>query len=233
MDEPDDGSGEGAAGNRARIRQIFDYQRDWVHEAVAGLGAGSADEILAEAETRFETLLPGLAYRDEPDHSMAGAVVACAALLAIWLTLEPRGVDVHAWGAALMATPLPPPPPDAEAIAEQQRSRFIKDAKRSQEVTRPGEFVYELIPGDGSFDWGMNVKSCAICYLFGQHDAMDLVPYMCAIDDLTSDQGSAGLRRTGTIALGAHRCDFRYQQGGEPAHLAAAYPEQIRIIDGN
>ena len=82
----------------------------------------------------------------------------------------------------------------------------------------------------GEVDWGMNIKSCAICSLFSRHDAMDLVPYMCATDDVMSDHGAQGLRRTGSIAVGAHQCDFVYKHEGEPQHLAKQYPEKIRIV---
>jgi hypothetical protein len=61
---------------------------------------------------------------------------------------------------------------------------------------------------------------------------MDLVPYMCATDDVMSDRGGQGLRRTGTIALGAHECDFRYQRKGEPQHVADLYPDRIRLVEG-
>ena len=74
----------------------------------------------------------------------------------------------------------------------------------------------------------MNIKSCAICHAFSKYDAMDLVPYMCAMDDVASEIGDLGLRRTGTIALGATHCDFRYERGREPLRLADQYPERIR-----
>ena len=91
------------------------------------------------------------------------------------------------------------------------------------------QFVFEAFLGDRSeYDWGMNVKSCAICYAFSKYDAMDLVPHMCATDDVVSDRDNQGLRRTGTIALGAKRCDFRYKRGGEPLHLAPQYRDRIR-----
>ncbi len=62
---------------------------------------------------------------------------------------------------------------------------------------------------------------------------MAFTPYMCATDDLVSDQLDQGLRRTGTIALGAHRCDFRYKAGGEPLRLAEQYPEKIQSGGGS
>ena len=91
--------------------------------------------------------------------------------------------------------------------------------------------MFEAFLGDRTdFDWGMNIKSCAICHAFSKYDAMDLVPYMCASDDVESDRGGQGLRRTGTIAVGAHQCDFRYKRVGEPKHLAAQYPDRIRVV---
>lgn len=56
---------------------------------------------------------------------------------------------------------------------------------------------------------------------------------MCAYDDVASDQGNMGLRRTGTIALGATHCDFRYKQGTPTQHLANVYPDVIRLINAD
>lgn len=76
----------------------------------------------------------------------------------------------------------------------------------------------------------MNIKSCAICHLFSQHDAMDLVPYMCASDDVISDKSGQGLMRSGTIALGASHCDFRFKKDGEGRALSGQYPEKIKLV---
>jgi len=87
----------------------------------------------------------------------------------------------------------------------------------------------EMVPGNGTtVDWGMNVRSCAVCHQFAKYHAMELVPYMCAVDDVMSDRTRRGLQRTGSIALGATHCDFRYKRGGEPRRLAEQYPDRIR-----
>ena len=74
----------------------------------------------------------------------------------------------------------------------------------------------------------MTIPSCGVCHAYARHGAMELVPYMCATADLESNALGRGLRRTGTIALGAHHCDFRYKAGGEPARLVEQYPDRIR-----
>jgi hypothetical protein len=58
---------------------------------------------------------------------------------------------------------------------------------------------------------------------------MEVVPYMCAVDDVMSDKGNQGLQRGGSLALGASKCDFRYKRGGQPQRLAEQYPLQIRV----
>ena len=63
------------------------------------------------------------------------------------------------------------------------------------------------------------MQSCPICELFSKHDVEEVVPYLCALDDKMSELMDMGLRRSGTRALGASCCDFRYQAGGEPHSL--------------
>ena len=188
------------------------------------------DEVMADAAEEFAAMVDEIPYADRPHHTMALSALGCAATLAVYKAVRRRGVGVHEFGRAVHAAPLPPPDPtvDREKVLEQMR----REARESQESAKPNEFVFEFVKGDdGDTDWGMNVISCAICHQFSTHDAMDLVPYMCALDDAASDAGDRGLRRSGTIALGAHRCDFRYKQGGRPQRLAAQYPERVQLAD--
>jgi hypothetical protein len=186
--------------------------------------AADADAVLARGREIFAGLLDELPYVDRPGHSMAGSTFACAAMLAVFQVLRERGIDAHAWGRAIHALPVVVPPG-----AEDDYARVAAEAEASQSDAAPNEFVFEVVGADEHSERGMNVTSCAICHLFGRHGAMELVPYMCAYDDVTSAAHSSGLRRTGTIALGAARCDFRFRQGGEPLRLADQYPERIRL----
>lgn len=210
---------------RDRVLAFYDAVSRWLKPAVGTLAA-DAETVLASARVGFEAMLHELPYVDRPRHTMAGSMFACGAQLAVYEVLRERGVNAHAWGRAIHGLPAGAPPED-----EAGRERARSDAAESQESASSGEFVFEWLEGDESSDRGMNITSCAICHLFGKHDAMELVPYMCAFDDVVSDAGNQGLRRTGTIALGASHCDFRFQQGGEPLRLAEQYPDLIRLTD--
>ncbi len=183
------------------------------------------DAALRDAREAFATLEHEIPYADRPDHVMYWSSFSVFQSLAAWKAAARRGVDVHAFGRAVLAAPLrvrqkPLPAEAPEAM--------VRDALASQEGAAPHEFVFEIVPGGPEADWGMNILSCAVCHAFGKHDAMALVPYMCASDDKASDAGDQGLRRTGTIALGAECCDFRFKAHGEPLRLAAQYPDAIR-----
>ncbi|NJN51222.1 MAG: L-2-amino-thiazoline-4-carboxylic acid hydrolase [Gammaproteobacteria bacterium] len=107
---------------------------------------------------------------------------------------------------------------------------LIAAGEASQREERPGEDVFDAFAGDGeTYEFGYNVLSCAVCSQFAKYDAMDLVPYMCAVDDIMSERSEQGLRRTGTIALGATHCDFAYQRGRSPQPLSDQFPSRIRV----
>ena len=208
-----------------RLLAFYDAVSRWMKPAVLSL-TGEADAALASGRVKFAGMLDELPYVDRPEHTMAGSMLACAAMLAVFEALRDREIDAHAWGRAIHTLPAAVPQAD-----EDGRARARADAATSQSGVAPNEFVFELVDADQNVNRGMNITSCAICHLFGKHDAMELVPYMCAFDDVASDAGDQGLRRTGTIALGARHCDFRFEQGGEPLRLAGQYPDQIRLKD--
>ncbi len=186
---------------------------------------------LEDATVFFDQLIPEMPYVENPQHAMANSMFFCSAMLAVYLALRGRGVDVHAFGNQVLAL-LARQVPAAQPVTMKPPRRLADAALQSQSDAKPGEFVFEVYEGDHKeVDWGMNVRSCAICTLFSKHDAMDLVPYMCATDDVMSDLGAQGLQRSGSIAVGAHQCDFVYKSGGEARRLAAQYPEKIRLVE--
>jgi len=201
---------------------------------LAGRFVSGTDAVIAEASAIFDEMLPSLAYVDKPQHPLASALFICSVNLSLYLALKKRGVDVHAFGNAMLngltRAPIPVPQESDEALRE-RLAQFAVLAEASQTNAEPGEDVIEFVSGENEdFEWGYNVKSCAICHQAAKYDSMDLVPYFCAVDDVMSDKGNQGLRRSGSLAVGAQHCDFRYKRGGEPRRLAGQYPEQIRFV---
>ncbi len=214
--------------NRKYVLNYFAQRREHLSRFVQPLLSPdvSSTDVVAEAEVLFTHMVDDLAYVDSPRLVLAEALFFCTTYLALYQVVRGRGVDVHDFGRAVLTRLSDLPGVVDEQGGEQQAPNLEGPG------THPGEFVAEVVtpqPGDG-FVWGYNVKFCAICYQFGRFDAMDLVPYMCASDDIFSAKGNQGLQRTGTIALGAHQCDFRYAQGRPPRRVADAFPERIKFV---
>lgn len=200
---------------------------------LAGRFVSETFTVVEEASVIFDDMLPNMAYVEKPEHPLAPALFTCNVNIALYLALKKRGVEVHAFGNALlnglMRAPIPMPQESAQEKQE-RLDKFVSAASASQTEAQTGEDIFEVVEATvGEFDWGFNITSCSICQAAAQHQASELVPYLCAVDDVMSDKGGWGLRRTGSLALGAHRCDFRYQNGGEPQRLAEQFPQQIRV----
>ena len=218
--------------NEQLVKATFFTQANVRLTRLANRFFADAPTVVAEAEAIFDAMLPTLAYVDKPQHPLASALFICSVNLALYLALRQRGVAVHAFGNALLQglqrVPMPAQPEESKETLQTRLTAFAELAALSQTSAQPGEDVFEIVTG-ADFDWGYNVKSCAICAAATKHQAMEVVPYMCAVDDVISDKNNQGLRRSGSLALGASHCDFRYQHGGQPQRLAEQFPKLIQI----
>jgi ribosomal protein L37AE/L43A len=108
-------------------------------------------------------------------------------------------------------------------------------ARRSQERKYAGDWVYEVVVGDGQpFNFGIDYTECAIVKFMDAQGANELTPYLCNTDYVFSKAMGTGLRRTMTLAWGCEKCDFRYVKGGEtqdvwPPKFVERYCEKISI----
>ncbi|MEM9621030.1 MAG: L-2-amino-thiazoline-4-carboxylic acid hydrolase [Pseudomonadota bacterium] len=226
-------SGEQSQAQQQRVVDFFVRRRTRLGSFVDALRAADqsavpadTDRVIAEAEVVFRDMTRDMAYVDAPQLVMSQALFFCMVQLAVYQVLC-KQIDVHVYGAAMLDFMRH----SADADEMDDEADEAETVLGPGPGTHPGEFVLEVVNAEGeSFDSGYNIKSCAICYHFARYDAMALVPYMCASDDVISDKGQQGLRRTGTIALGAQQCDFRYTRGGEPRRVAEHFPEQIRFV---
>ena len=209
------------------LQQLYDTREAPIREVLGRVvPAAEVDGVAAAARAEFVRICGEMPYSGRRDHIMFEPSFSVFQWLAVYQAVRERGVDAHQLGREILAQPAPP---QDTGLSQEAVVRIVAEAEESQRAAAPNEFVFEIVAGDAQTDFGMNIHSCAVCHAYGRHDAMDLVPYMCATDDIASDASQMGLRRTGTIALGAHHCDFRYKQGGEPKPLAAVYPEKIRV----
>jgi hypothetical protein len=100
--------------------------------------------------------------------------------------------------------------------AGQSLKRWKQAAVRSQARNYPGDWVFEMLDGDGAFfDFGMDVTECGAVKYLHAHGADELTPYICDLDYVMAEKMGYGLGRTKTLAWGCDKCDFRISQRGD------------------
>lgn len=60
--------------------------------------------------------------------------------------------------------------------------------------------------------YGVDILECGICKLFQKHNYSRYASILCEVDKITSNLAGLNLIRTGTIANGADKCDFRFKR---------------------
>ena len=60
--------------------------------------------------------------------------------------------------------------------------------------------------------YGIDILECGICKLFKKHRYEQYARILCEVDEITSGLAGLTLIRTGTIANGAKKCDFRFKK---------------------
>jgi hypothetical protein len=60
--------------------------------------------------------------------------------------------------------------------------------------------------------YGIDILECGICKLFKKHHYQKYASILCEVDEITSSLAGLKLIRTGTIANGAIKCDFRFKR---------------------
>ena len=99
------------------------------------------------------------------------------------------------------------------------RNLFLRQmsraARRSQARRYPGDWVLEVVNGDGeSFDYGLDVTECGALKFLQKQGAEEMLPYICDVDYVMAEAMGYELRRTKTLAWGCDRCDFRISMDG-------------------
>lgn len=94
--------------------------------------------------------------------------------------------------------------------------RLLKVFREKVSVNEhPDGFVAHLITDKNEtygLGYGIDIMACGICTLFKKHDYLSYVPILCEVDKITSEMAGLTLIRTGTLAGGAAKCDFRFQR---------------------
>lgn len=205
---------------RTRLLKKHDKLMNLGLDMLDQLFHGQEQQIATEARCEFERLIPQIPYIGGKHNPLTDTLEQMTSLLALYRVLKARGMAVEKIGelvqqmAAAQVNQFP-------SLARHMigrlymthfwRRRTQQRALDSQRREYEGNFVYEVVEGDGtSFEWGVNYVECGVVKFFRQQAADEFTPYMCLIDNLMFPAMGVQLERRGTIANGCTHCDFRF-----------------------
>lgn len=208
-----------------RLLRDFDRSLSRVSQSlVSRLGEEQARRLIQDSRQEYEALIPRIPFigRNNP---LLIFLLPTSRYLGVYRALQRQGLTVEDAGqlafeigsAELKAIP---------SVARRFigylwfspwfKERIRKRATDTQLRRYPGNYVLTYVEGDGrEFDYGVDYLECASCKLLEAEDALELAPYVCAVDKIASELLGWGLARTMTLAEGSHKCDFRFKKGGE------------------
>ncbi len=85
--------------------------------------------------------------------------------------------------------------------------------KKISQNTNPDGFIAHIITDKEQtfgLGYGVDIIECGICKLFNRHHYSKFATILCEVDEITSQLAGLKLIRSGTIANGAKKCDFRF-----------------------
>lgn len=198
-------------------RKIFTAIRPLLAEK---FNESEADRIYEATFRRFDTLLPVLPYIGGSKNDLTANLTNSAVALAFYQEMKACGASVEETGRILFqaVTSLYAADPMSKmmgrlANSTQAQEKIKKEAESSQKRAYSEDWVFEFVPGNGEFDFGINYTECGICKYFQAQGAQELTPYMCLLDAPISRAMNTGLVRTQTLARDDACCDFRYKTG--------------------
>ena len=186
-------------------------------------GKEKSRRLIRESRQEYEALVPRIPFigRNSP---LLVFFLPTPRYLAVYRTLQRQGATIADAGYLAFEIGLE----QLKAIpsialrtcgyiwfSQRFRNRIARGATVTHQRRYAGNYVMNYVDCNGQeFDYGVDYIECATCKFPEAEGALELAPYICAVDEPASELLGWGLTRTKTLAEGADKCDFRFKKGG-------------------
>jgi len=210
---------------KKKLMQVFNKTMDWFRPHLKELyGNEFADQVLREARTEYERLIPLIPFVGGSKVHMTEDLMESVRILAYLRVLKAHGKTMDECKEIIyrgMETRFAKYPRlilklgGIRAFSKPFTRYLQRQAKVSQERRYPQGFVFEFVAGDRKeFDWGLDIYECGICKFYQEQNASEFMKLVCSIDYVLSDKLGYGLFRAETLAEGTGKCNPRVKKGG-------------------
>lgn len=206
------------------LKDLAGFARLMQPELAARYGEPLAVKMRQDTLAEYEKLLPHFPYIGGKANPLTTNLVQAGYVLALYRALQAHGGTVEEAGelsCLALERKLKQIPAFVRrwlgqwAYSPARVQKMKARAQASQARRYPGDWVFEVIEGDGkAFDVGMTYTECGIDKFMRSQGAAELMPYLCNLDYVTFAALGMGLVRTKTLGWGCDCCNFRIQRKG-------------------
>ena len=205
---------------------MSDYKK-YFYKAIQKNFPNTFEEIKADVEANYQDISIDTAFAATSKNPIDKRLDFCAYFLALIKTLDKKGESFdHIRIICLdIVTEYVKPKNKWQAFLKRLPPKLInawfapfllkKFNKRVSQNAHSQGFIARIITDKKEtfgFGYGVDILECGICKLFKKHHFEKYAPILCEVDEVTSSLAGLELIRTGTIANGAKKCDFRFKK---------------------
>ena len=188
---------------------------------------GRSYKIISSVDDHYKIISADTAFAATSNNPIDKRLDFCAYFLALIKTLDEQGEAFERTKRICLEIVLEYVKPKnkfhqllnrvpAKIINTWLASAFLKKfSKRVGKNLNPDGFIANIITDKKEtfgLGYGIDILECGICKLFKKHNYQNYSSILCEVDAITSDLAGLKLIRNGTIALGAKKCDFRWER---------------------
>ena len=98
----------------------------------------------------------------------------------------------------------------SEKNMESRRKWSAETHDPAHKAQYPNDWMVDVLEKSEDYEFGFDYLECGDCKLCRDEGCPELAKYLCSLDYMTIDVMGLGLRRSGTLAEGCDKCDFRF-----------------------
>jgi hypothetical protein len=185
------------------------------------------DKIIDSVDTHYKIISADTAFAASSKNPIDKRLDFCAYFLALIKTLDERGESFETTRKICLeiVTEYVKPKNKFQQLLKKLPPKLVnswlstyflkKFHKRVSTNSNPSGFIANIITDKKEtlgLGYGVDILECGICKLFNKHNYQKYSSILCEVDALTSDLAGLKLVRSATIALGAKKCDFRWER---------------------
>jgi hypothetical protein len=201
--------------------------RKYFIKAVKENFPASADKIISETDNSFHIISVDISFAKNSKNPIDKRLDFCGYFLALIMALDKQGENFETIRKVCLEVVIDYVRPKNKVqllfkklpvkiintwVARQLLKVFAKKVSRNE---NKGGFIAHIITDKNEtygLGYGVDILECGICKLFSKYNYHKYAGVLCEVDEITSGLAGLKLIRTGTIANGAAKCDFRFKK---------------------